>query len=265
MTSTTTRRPLRIALLSIGSILLALAVALGAAEVVRAATSEDDSGTWTLGDDLVSVSIDSSTAEVSVEAGAVDAPTLEFVEGDRDVRLERSESDGRLTLRVAEERWAPSAWWTGSFDHGRIRLTVPEELDGMDLDIRTDAGLIDIVGVFGRVDLRTSAGAITAEGSATEFSARSAVGTVRGDGFDVSGAVDLSSDVGEVVFDTGIEPGSVTARSDVGAVTLRLPDADYELDLSADLGEVRSEFDSVTGATPVEVRSSVGAIRVERR
>lgn len=135
----------------------------------------------------------------------------------------------------------------------------------MDLDIRTDAGLIDIVGVFGRVDLRTSAGAITAEGSATEFSARSAVGTVRGDGFDVSGAVDLSSDVGEVVFDTGIEPGSVTARSDVGAVTLRLPDADYELDLSADLGEVRSEFDSVTGATPVEVRSSVGAIRVERR
>jgi len=265
MTSTTTRRPLRIALLTIGSILLALAVALGAAQVVRAATSEDDSGTWTLDGALSSVSIDSSTAEVTVEAGAVEAPTLEFVEGDRDVRLERHESDGDLTVRVSENRWGPSNWWTGTLDHGRIRLVVPEGSEAIDLDIRTDAGLIDVAGDFGAVDVRTSAGAITVAGSAAELSARSAVGMVRGDGIDVRGAVDLSSEVGEVVFATDVAPGSITARSDVGALTLRLPEADYDLDLSADLGDTSSDFDSVSGGVPVEARSSVGAIRVERR
>jgi hypothetical protein len=265
MTSTTTRRPLRIALLAIGSILLALAVALGAAQVVRAATTQDDSGTWTLDPDLTGVTIESSTAQVTVEAGAVDAPVLEFVEGDRDVRLERSESDGRLTVRVAEDRWGPSAWWSGSFDQGRIRLVVPADLEAVDLDIRTDAGRIDVAGDFGTVDLRTSAGAVTAEGSASELSAGSDVGSVRVEGMDVRGAVDLFSNVGEVVFATGVAPESVTARSDVGAVTLRLPDADFDLDLDADLGSVTSELDSVSGGTPVEARSSVGSVRVERR
>lgn len=92
---------------------------------------------------------------------------------------------------------------------------------GLDVDVETDNGQIDVDGIVGSVDLETDNGEIVAQGlSSSDVRAR--------------------SDNGRIELTFAVTPDQVTASTDNGAIEIRFPDdgAAHEVSTSTDNGSV---------------------------
>lgn len=144
----------------------------------------------------------------------------------------------------------------------RVRLFVPQNLTGRietdagsilihdlephDLEVRADAGKVELRRVHGRLMLEADAGKIT--------------------GHEVGGQLEVHCDAGSVELEIDeLEAGEHRIHSDVGMVRVRLPrELPVRIDARTTLGAVRNHVASVIGAAALLiVTADMGTVLVE--
>lgn len=145
--------------------------------------------------------------------------------------------DGRVTLHVPRGLRAEM-----KTDIGSIRV---RDLGACDLDLRTDAGRIEVDDLSGRLRLSTDAGQIRGRGLAGRFDVQTAAGSIR-------------------LGITGLEPGEHSFRTDAGSIRLSLaPGLDVRVEAHAGLGTVKASYPSREDAAAVlRAATDVGLVKI---
>lgn len=175
--------------------------------------------------------------------------------GTASVSYDQNIEKNRVTVK-ADSGWSILGKRSVDFD-----ITVPRLAD---LDLKTDAGSVSVVGVSGQMTLSSNAGSVAASQV-----------MLRGDS-------KLKTDAGSVTFSGALDPfGSYLLSTDAGGITVLLPeDASFQLDARTDVGSIRSDFVLATrlvfpgakarcdvGSPPyprLKLRTDVGSINIRR-
>lgn len=164
------------------------------------------------------------------------------------------------TLEVRSPRWEWGMPWIlgGS---GRAVLTVPEDLQGLDLDMRMAAGAMRSTGDFGDLDVSVGAGELRLAGSADTVAVDLSAGGARLELADVRSATFIVS-AGSMDADlTGTQPDDIRADVSAGSLTLVVPDGAYDVTSEVSAGEFRNRLGSDPGAdSTISVQVSAGQV-----
>lgn len=125
-----------------------------------------------------------------------------------------------------------------------LTIAAPPEVD---IEVRTDAGDVDLRGLSGRTDIRTASGDIRTQ--------RLEPITVK-----------ARTNAGDVTLDLFGQPARTEARSDAGDVLITVPYGSYRVDATTDAGDVKVEglirddlapqaIDALTDAGDITVRA----------
>jgi DUF4097 and DUF4098 domain-containing protein YvlB len=141
---------------------------------------------------------------------------------------------------------------------GKVVLQALEIED--DLTAHSDFGDVEVkTSAAQSYDLDTSSGKVTAEDTAGKVKARSGFGDIEIRGTGV--ILDLSTNSGSIEFIGSLGDGISTLRTNFGDIRIHLPeDAQFEVDLSTDFGEVDCAFPvTSTKHDSTHLAGSVGA------
>jgi DUF4097 and DUF4098 domain-containing protein YvlB len=172
----------------------------------------------------------------------------------------RSHAEG-IQIRTDDGRVraeGPRVSGDGSWSVG-YRVYVPARTD---LDLRASNGGIRVTGVAGRIDMVTQNGGITVTDVSGDVRGRTTNGGVTarlaGQRWDGSG-LDLQTTNGSVTLQV---PAAYSARIQTGTVNGRMQ-TDFPITVQ---GELRRElsFDVGQGGAPIRVRTTNGAVRIQR-
>jgi DUF4097 and DUF4098 domain-containing protein YvlB len=186
--------------------------------------------------------------------------------GDNDVRIEESQTDDHVTLKVRLPHFN-FRWWGGRQRTVRIEVHVPRELD---LDVHTDDGNVSAQQAAGRIRIDTGDGNVSANGLKGDVTMRSGDGHIEasaldgtlevttGDGhISVDGRFDgLNLKTGDGNIEARVQRGSKVAgnwrlHSGDGHINLWLP-GDFSADVDAHTGDGHITMD-----VPVMVSGSL--------
>ncbi|WP_110589709.1 hypothetical protein [Microbacterium suaedae] len=174
--------------------------------------------------------------ELEIEFGRTDEAVLEHSSDNGTWTIDR-EGDA-ISVRSPERDFG-----FDPFDWGARQtatLTLPESLEGIDLDIRVAAGSIVADGDFGDIAYGIDAGRIEIEGSAGALDARMTAGRSVIDLDSVATAnVEVTAGSLEAEF-SGTPPEGVTVTVTAGSVEMRLPDVPYDVRVDREAGNLTS-------------------------
>ena len=203
---------------------------------------------YTAQGEIHSVHIRFGNAQVRVKADeGAERVTLSYPvrvdsEGETAVPVTVTEENGTLTVTEEEDRF-PFFQWGFVQTTPEAVLTLPAG-DYTEIAVVSSNGslLADTVRAAS-LSLQTDNGSVTArEVCADDFSLRTSAetnaGSITADGGTVSGALSLSSDLGDIRM-KDIAAGSLSSETEAGALTLEGADIAGEADLQTDLGEIR--------------------------
>jgi DUF4097 and DUF4098 domain-containing protein YvlB len=189
-----------------------------------------------------SIEATSSFGEVLVQN--VQGDTLKAKSSSGEVTVKDSAFTGRADVSTSFGDINVSSVKTHSLDartnSGKVVLQGLEIED--DLTAHSDFGDVEVKNSSAlSYDLDTSSGKVTAEDTAGKVKARSGFGDIdiRGTGV----VLDLSTNSGSIEFIGSLGDGVSTLRTNFGDIRIHLPkDAQFEVDLSTDFGDVECGF-----------------------
>lgn len=244
---TTRTRSLRIALLAVGSALVAAALVLTTVQVVDAATVPDASERVAVPASFATIQADVDAADVSVRYGDVAETTLDFRSSAVPLRLEHEVRGDTLALRVDRRGW----WSLGllpRFGTARLEVVLPRSLAPVALDVRSSAGDTVVAGDFATTALSTSAGDIEISGSTGELRMTSSAGDLTATGLAVRGALTTDASAGDTELSLTSLPTSIQVEASAGDIEAALPDGEYEITTSTSFGDIEQGLRSTPGA-----------------
>ena len=244
--------------LILGTVLSASLSAVAAAGVRNETLTADVRG-------VTSLDVDVAAAEMTVAFADVDEASLDVTAGggagDWELRRDGDE------LVVTSDR----SWWRGwrlfgwFGDDARATLTLPETLEGPDLEatLHVGSGSLAADGAFGDLELDISAGDLRVDGSAARVDLGVDAGRARIDLADVREAeIDLSAGSVEGRL-AGTAPASLDVQVDAGSLDLRVPEGQYAVASDVSAGSFRHELDtSPTAANRITVSVAAGSVRL---
>lgn len=245
------RRPnitLRRVLLTVGAVLIILALAWQGIRLVTLSGYEDHSGSHPITESVTAVDIRSTSTELDVVAGDVSAPVLEFDQGRSDMVLRHDVSGGELSVVVEPRLRGVFGVTTGS---ASLRVLLPAGGDGLDLQVRSTAGQVLIDGDYGEVNLDTTATDSTLTGSANDLTTSTTAGEVQADDLQVDGQVRVDATAGDVRFALTSPPEGIEVDTTAAEVHFEIPAGDYRIDASTTAGQVDQHLASNTQADRV--------------
>lgn len=233
-----TPAPVLVLLRAAGILAVVLAVAGSTWGVASSFARSVEETTTSLGTPQVIV-VDSEVGRVEVVRTTGEAEVTTRAEGTWGAPASSVERLGErvlLTSRCDEVRILGDCRIT-------YELSVP---DGVDLELRTDAGEIEVTGVDGDIRAETSAGEVDlAELRSERVVARTSTGQVRAE--------------------FTVPPRDVEARTDIGAVDVEVPDdgTAYAVDASVEIGEPTVEVPVDSSAERrIVATASIGDVTV---
>ncbi|MBL3699511.1 hypothetical protein [Leucobacter luti] len=242
-------RPIMIATACVGGLAL-LGIGTSAAYSAagtRVASVSDASATSISVDGITDLDLDLSIAEFTLEYGPVDEAELRVAGTHTDRWVLKRDRD---TLVVASpSRLGGGSCFLGFCPPDRTArmtgtLTLPEELRQRPLntEVEVSVGSFTADGSFGDVSVDVGAGEATIAGAASTLEVTVGVGTFTGELSDVSAAA-FEVSLGEIRTTlSGDAPDTITAEVGTGSIDLRLPDEDYRVDASVELGDVTNRL-----------------------
>ena len=275
MSSTETPRPSHtgrnVALIVAGVIIVAV-IAWLAVGVVRSAINRpgDASDTFEIDGSFDSVVLDGDLADVSVEYGDVSRSELTVHQGDARQRLELDHEVRGDTLHVSlthvREFGMPDLWWPWFGTRSpELVLVLPAQLESrpVTLDLSTDMGDVDAVGIYADVSARSHVGDITLRGAADSLDVQTDAGEIDLDRFSTEGELAAKSAVGDVTLELEALPSELRVESEVGQVRVDLPEGRYALTVDTDIGDVELDAQNdPSAARRYEFTTNVGDISV---
>lgn len=175
------------------------------------------------------------------------------------------ERDGKSLVVRTDDHGASFGGWGWLFgqdgDQWAI-LTLPESLEGVDLDIDSGAGSVYVDGAFGDVDIDTGAGEVQVTGSADSARAEVSAGQVV---FDLRDVQTVSTEVSAGNFSgsfSGDAPRELTLDVSAGGADVILPDEAYDLRQDVSAGSVDTEGLRIDSSSThrIDVRLSAGEV-----
>lgn len=245
-TPTPGTRSLRIALLAVGSALVAALLVLATLQFAQAATGADESGTYIVPTSFAALDVDVSEVNVTVRYDDVAQARLDFHSGGSPLRFEHEVRGDTLALQV--HRRGLGVGLFPSFDDARLDVVLPTSLAPVALDLRSSAGDSDVAGTFARTSLASSAGNIHLRGSTGALRVTSSAGDITATALDASGSVVTDSSAGNTRLSFVSLPSSIRATGSAGDIEVGLPDGDYDVRASTSFGNVRQGLRSTPGA-----------------
>lgn len=251
--------------IAILTIALGAAVILGAVgsaiwSTVAAASVRTETRTVDVaGVESLRVAVDA--ASLRIEFADVPEATLDVTSGLGVGRWTFERTGDELTVETPR-RFGPGWIFGGEV---RATLTLPQELEGAELDaaLELSAGELTVDGGFGDLGVDVGAGTFAVDGSARTLTAELSAGGADIELSDVTEA-DLSVSAGAIEARlTGTAPRSVTVDVSAGSLDLRLPDAVYDVRSDVSAGDFENGLQTERGArNVVDVTVSAGSVRI---
>lgn len=208
--------------------------------------------------------VDANSSDVSIRFDDVREAELSVTGAGGDWVLER---DGdTLELRSPGNWWSWGGDWSwfglGSWDpEAQVELVLPQELAGIDADVKVSAGSLRLDGDFDALAANVMAGSVRIEGTANSVDAQLSAGRAVIDLVDVD-AASFEVSAGELIANLdGRAPSDVGVDVSAGSATVTLPDEKYDVrqQVSAGSFDNRLQTSSNTRST-VQVELSAGSI-----
>ncbi len=259
-----------VALIVVGVIVLAV-IAWLAVGVVRSATRPvGASDTFEIDAPFNAVVLDGDLADVSVEYGDVSRSELTLRQGDARERLELDHEVRGDTLHVSlthvREFGMPELWWPWFGTRSpELVLVLPASLesDPVTLDLSTDMGDVDAVGIYADVAARSHVGDIALRGAAESLDVHTDAGEIDLDRFSTDGELTAQSAVGDITLELEALPSGLRVESEVGQVHVDLPEGRYALTVDTEIGDVDLDAQNdPSAARQYEFTTNVGDISV---
>lgn len=251
--------------IAILTIALGAAVILGAVgsaiwSTVAAASVRTETRTVDVaGVESLRVAVDA--ASLRIEFADVPEATLDVTSGLGVGRWTFERTGDELTVETPR-RFGPGWIFGGEV---RATLTLPQELEGAELDaaLELSAGELTVDGGFGDLGVDVGAGTFAVDGSARTLTAELSAGGADIELSDVTEA-DLSVSAGSIEARlTGTAPRSVTVDVSAGSLDLRLPDAVYDVRSDVSAGDFENGLQTERGArNVVDVTVSAGSATI---
>lgn len=261
-------RPLRTTLLVVGSVLLSLVLVLAVGQTVAALDRTDHSRTAAVDGTVERVTVDGTSADVSVEYADVERARIVFDAGDTGLREEHSLSGGTLDVRLDRPGWGLFGFTVGFVRGASVTVQLPRS--GSDpavaLDLRSTSGDVRAAGSFGDVTLTSTAGEVALSGSAHDLTLRSSAGDLSAQDVAVRGALHAKSAAGEVELDLATAPTSMTVDTSAGDQLVRLPAGDYAITAESTVGDVTNDLgDDRDADRSYRFTATAGDVTVQQR
>lgn len=251
--------------IAILTIALGAAIILGAVgsaiwSTVAAASVRTETRTVDVaGVESLRVAVDA--ASLRIEFADVPEATLDVTSGLGVGRWTFERTGDELTVETPR-RFGPGWIFGGEV---RATLTLPQELEGAELDaaLELSAGELTVDGGFGDLGVDVGAGTFAVDGSARTLTAELSAGGADIELADVTEA-DLSVSAGAIEARlTGTAPRSVTVDVSAGSLDLRLPDAVYDVRSDVSAGDFENGLRTERGArNAVDVTVSAGSVTI---
>lgn len=251
--------------IAILTIALGAAVILGAVgsaiwSTVAAASVRTETRTVDVaGVESLRVAVDA--ASLRIEFADVPEATLDVTSGLGVGRWTFERTGDELTVETPR-RFGPGWIFGGEV---RATLTLPQELEGAELDaaLELSAGELTVDGGFDDLGVDVGAGTFAVDGSARTLTAELSAGGADIELSDVTEA-DLSVSAGAIEARlTGTAPRSVTVDVSAGSLDLRLPDAVYDVRSDVSAGDFENGLQTERGArNVVDVTVSAGSATI---
>lgn len=251
--------------IAILTIALGAAVILGAVgsaiwSTVAAASVRTETRTVDVaGVESLRVAVDA--ASLRIEFADVPEATLDVTSGLGVGRWTFERTGDELTVETPR-RFGPGWIFGGEV---RATLTLPQELEGAELDaaLELSAGELTVDGGFDDLGVDVGAGTFAVDGSARTLTAELSAGGADIELSDVTEA-DLSVSAGAIEARlTGTAPRSVTVDVSAGSLDLRLPDAVYDVRSDVSAGDFENGLQTERGArNVVDVTVSAGSVTI---
>ena len=207
---------------------------------------DDGSGTVTHFapiDEVRSLDLEIAGASFDVAFGDVGEAEL-AVTGDRAANWTLAVREGRLIVETPDRGFTTGCFvncGSGSLGDASGTLTLPQSMmeDGMlDAELSVEGGALRGSGSFRSLDVSVQGGDIRLDGSAQNVEVEVEAGKAELELADV-GTAEVGVEAGSVrVTMTGAAPDRVSVEASTGSAALDLPEADYRVDATAELGEL---------------------------
>ena len=246
-TPPTRTRTLRVVLLTVGTALVAVLLALTTVQVVDAATTKDASERVVVRDAFTTIDADVSAADLAVRYGDVEAATLDFRSNTAPLRFEHEVRGDTLTLHVGRRGW----WSLGllpRFGTARLDVVLPRSQAPVALDLRSSAGDTTARGDFSTAVLASSAGDIGISGSTGELRMSTSAGDITATDLAVRGPLVTDTSAGDTELSLTSLPTSIHAEGSAGDITAALPDGEYRITTATSLGDIEQGLRSTPDA-----------------
>ena len=219
----------------------------------RLGTASGDSSRSVSVEGVTELDLDISLADFTLKFGAVDEAQLKVSGTDSDRWALKRDRD---TLVVTSpQRLGGSSCLFGFCPpdraaHTTVILTLPETLErqSVNAEIDVSVGSFTSTGTFGDLAVEVGTGEATVAGDARTLSVSVGVGSFSGDLTGVN-AADFEVSMGDVRTTLrGDAPDSVDVEVGTGSADLQLPDVEYRVDASVELGDLRNQLRTSSSA-----------------
>lgn len=233
-------RPIMIATAVFGGLaLLTVGTTAAVAAVGDARAFAGDSSSSASAAGVKDVDLDIGGAEVTLAFGDVAEASIETSGRDSDRWTLRREGDDLVVK--SPNRFMDFCF--GWCDERRTAvITLPRELEGVDLDIDLGSGSVTALGSFGELGLELGAGDATVSGSARSVDAEVSAGDLDLELENVRSASFQVSAGGANARLTGSAPEEVEVEVSAGTVSLTLPDVPYRVASDVAVGDIANSL-----------------------
>ncbi|GAB2571698.1 DUF4097 family beta strand repeat-containing protein [Leucobacter ruminantium] len=251
-------RPIMIATAAVGGLVLLTAgasAAFAAVSDARAASPVAAQQGVTDLTGITGVDLDIGGADVTLVFGDVEEASIAAAGRDSD-RWRMVRSGSELVVESPSRFFDLCLGWCD--ERRAATITLPNELEGVDLDISLGSGQVHADGTFRDLGIDVGAGKAIVTGSARSVDAELSAGALDAELADVrSAAFEVSAGGGDVRL-TGRAPDEVEAEVSAGSLKLQLPDEMYRVDTDVSAGDITNEL-RVDSASEHRVTASVSA------
>lgn len=208
---------------------------------------------------------DEITWDVSGGVATVDADAR--VEGDT-VAIEVGDLRGwRLGIGDSSNfrDWGPSGipFLSDGSKTPQVTVSVPA---GTDVVVELDIGRLVAEGIdVGDLAVTSDLADVELSGAAENLTADMDLGDLRARDLDVTGAMDVTTSLGNLDLASSVVPGSVDVRSELGDVSLALPPGPYRVSTRSELGDIANRLTVVPGdpIVPLDLATDLGSITLQ--
>lgn len=259
---------LRGVLLLLGTVLILGMIVSAGVRLFALATSEDYSGVHQVTEAVDSISLRTTATDVQVQYGQVAQPEFEFTQNRNDMTLRHTVRNEELSI-VVESPARGFGFWRPSLsrhDVSDLVLTLPQDMAGVDLALRTTAGGSTVDGDFGAVQLNATAGDVHLSGSAESLRLDSTATDILVQDFATTGPVRIDQTAGQVRYHGTELPASIDVSVTASEVRFELPTGEYEIVTHTTAGGVTQNLPNTPGAERVYTfESTAGSLHLSER